>query len=205
MANPWEQGYDQQRRSEAFRNSTQYDHYDRSLSGQAGEALQDARSGQSVAQQQMRQGLGQAQSAQAGQSLGRGNPLSQRAAMYGSGQMSAQATTQGKALRAQEMQAARMMANEAAQQQAAMAMQERALWQQQVGMDQQSNLARDQFEADQRQRDWERGWQVAGTIASVAGAGAGAMSDERMKTTIDPRDARISELEERLRRIEGMR
>jgi hypothetical protein len=205
MANEWEDAYQQQKWRERDREAVEYEHYDRNLGRQADAALQEARGGQSVAQQQLRQGLGQAQSAQAGQSLGRGNPLAQRAAMYQGGQMAAQTDTQGKALRAQEMQAARLQALEAAQAQAGMSLQERALWQQQEGMEAAGSLARDQFEADQRQRDWERGWQVAGTIASVAGGGAGAMSDERMKTSIDQPEMRIAELEARLRRLEGGR
>lgn len=200
MANEWEQGYDQQRSRERWREAVDYDHYDRNLARQADSALQEAQGGNSAAQQQLRQGLSQGQRSLAGQSLGRGSPLAQRAAMYGGGQMAAQANTQAQALRAQEMQAARMQAADAARQQAAMSLQERELWQQQEGMEAAGSLARDQFEADQRQRDWERGWQVAGTIASVAG---GAMSDERMKVEVDPRDQRIAELEARLRRIEG--
>ena len=62
----------------------------------------------SAAQQQMQLGLGQAQRAMQQAAVARGsNPLAQRAAVYGGGQMAQQGVTEAAMLRAQEMRGAR--------------------------------------------------------------------------------------------------
>lgn len=136
----------------------------------------------SVAQQQLRQGLGQAQQAMAQQAGAQGsNPLAQRAAIMGGAQMQQQANAQSAALRAQEVAAAQ----DAYSQYQAAAAQGHSVYDQ---MGQQGS-----FKQEELMRDWNRhrteqeaaerafGMQMAGTAASAM---SGLMSDERSKMNI---------------------
>jgi hypothetical protein len=186
----------QQKRDREGRNiSWEFDQSERRIGEQADTALGEARSGEtSVAKHQLAQGLGQARRGQASQSIGRGsNALAQRAAMYSGGDQYGRANAGAASLRAQEMNAARSMAADAARQQGEMGLQERALWQQQVAQQQANELARDQFAADESQRSWDRANQVVGTMANM-GSAATMASDERLKMNIDdPRRMRAVE------------
>lgn len=147
----------------------------------AQQGLQQAESGNSAAQQQMRIGMAQAQQAGAQQAVGRGsNPLAQRAAMYNSGNLANQTNMQSGLLRAQETAAARQAYMNAMGQQA-----QGEMGYSQMGLQQQMaqadlNLQREKFQADEDERERQFGMQVGGMMMSVAGGMAG-MSDERNK------------------------
>lgn len=142
--------------------------------------LADAASGRtSVAQQQLRMGLGQAQRAMGAQAGAQGsNPLAQRAAIYGGAQMQQQANMGAAALRAQEMAAA----------QDAMSRTYQDFAQGHMGYDQmgqQGSIAEEQMRRDYQRHKTEQeaaardfGMQMVGTAASAM---AGAASDERGK------------------------
>lgn len=148
-----------------------------------GDYLERLRSGEdSAAQQQMQLGLGQAQRAMQQAAVSRGsNPLAQRAAVYGGGQMAQQGVTQAAMLRAQEIQggmglhSAAMRDRTAAEQfvqanRGQLAIQQQNVYTQQEAMKQ----AADEGDADVA-------GQVAQGVGTAALAGAAALSDERAK------------------------
>lgn len=148
--------------------------------------LTEARGGKnSVAQQQLRAGLGAAQRAGAQQAIGRGsNPLAQRAAVYSGGQMAGEANTQSAALRAAEWQSAQQMQMDAIRMQEAQAMAETqselarqdalrryhlGLWGQEEGAD---------------QAKYQQGQEISGQV--IQALAMMMASDERAKTDIQP-------------------
>lgn len=151
----------------------------------AGDYYRDVQDGRaSVAQQQLRQGLGQAQRAMGAQAMARGsNPLAMRQALMQGSQMAQQANVQSAALRAQEMAAAQ-------QQRLGMLQNEQSAYfqagqmglQQGVARNQAAQAARDAQNAQNNaNRDFAMG--VANQAIGAAG-GAAMMSDERAKNVV---------------------
>lgn len=150
------------------------------LMTQAEANLERAQSGNTVSQNQLKAGLGQAQRGMAAQAAGRGaNPLAQRAAMYSGGQMAQQANTQAAALRAQEVQAAQQayMGALSQQGQGHLANQQMDL-QRRMGM-MQGHQDWTQMSLNEEERERQLAFKVADTAMSVAGMAA--MSDETAK------------------------
>lgn len=151
----------------------------------ADEQLADAASGKSsVAQGQLRQGMTGAQQAMAGAAAGRGsNPLAQRAAMYGGGQLAAQTNAQAASLRGQEMQAAHAMRQNVLQQQAAGLQGYDQMALQGAMATAENELTATGLRQAEDMAAWNKAIGVAGAITGGGGAAMSAMSDERMKLT----------------------
>lgn len=157
--------------------------------GLAQEGYERAMSGQdSVAQQQLRQGQAEAGRMMAAQAVGRGSdPLAQRAAVYGGGELAGQAANQAAQLRAAETVAARgqYLGALSEQQQGIMGYDQMDL-QKQI----ENARLRQQYQELALQRenaDWEHGLAVAGMVTGgLAGGVGGAISDERLKMHVRP-------------------
>jgi len=159
----------------------------------AEKGLSEAESGQGIAQQKLRQGLGAAAMQQAALARG-GGPMAQRAAMMAGAQQASQGVGQAAMLQQQELAAARAAAQGAIQQQAALGMNlEQARYQadrdQMMGHLQQQQINQREEEAD-RQFGMGLFATLTGGLGALGSKLANAKSDSKLKGAYSPGDAK---------------
>ena len=157
--------------------------------GNARQRLLALQSGEeSAAMKQMGLGMSMGQQSMAAQAVGRGsNPLAQRAAIYGGGQLAGQIAGQTAGLRAQELASAYGQEAQASQAAAQFGLGASGLELQRDTAEDQALLGQQALNLQKQQQDWEKAKDmysvVMGSIGSVSGGVAA--SDKRLKRGIN--------------------